>query len=340
MAKIELFLHIGMAKTGTSVIQNFLDINRMNLYAQFKCLYPNLNSPKYYEGRYHNHSQWYIDFKKNDGEFFKEMQKLIVYSESQGVNKIVLSYEGWIFHQEFAAMVRKVSESFNNLEIKTISYLRRADQWIESAWKQWGHKKYENYEEYLVKSNDLYQRILNSYEQWESIHGKENIIVRPYEKQQLPNGILYDFMACLGIDYDAFSWEKNEETNLALNLGFDRDVLEVMHLSRELIPDIHDNRMADLFADLLGDKFQKKPFEGLSILSPSQRIDLINENLPFEEQIARKYMNREDGRIFYDPLPSLEEPWQPYEGITLEKFIPIVVQMVTALIKRSKSKIC
>jgi len=331
MAKIELFLHIGMGKTGTSAIQNFLDINRKNLITQYNCLYPNFSSSTYDEGRCHNHAQWYRDFKNNDEGFVNEIRKLIIFAENHGINKIVLSYEGWIFQKELAARVHTISESFNNLEIKTISYLRRADQWFESAWKQWGYKQFDNHEDYLIKVNNLYQRILNSYEQWESIHGKENIIVRPYEKQQLPNGILYDFMAYLGIDYDSFLWEKNEETNLALNLGFDRDVLEVMRLSRELIPAIHDNHMADLFADLLGDKFQKKPFEGLSILSPTQRLELINENLPFEQKLAQKFMNREDGGIFYDPLPDPEESWQPYEGLTLEKFVPIVVQIVDSL---------
>jgi len=29
-----------------------------------------------------------------------------------------------------------------------------------------------------------------------------------------------------------------------------------------------------------------------------------------------------------DPLPDPSEPWQPYEGLTLEKAIPIVVKMI------------
>ena len=39
-------------------------------------------------------------------------------------------------------------------------------------------------------------------------------------------------------------------------------------------------------------------------------------------------MNRPDGRIFIEPLPDPDDPWQPYSGLTVEKAIPILVQLI------------
>jgi len=105
-------------------------------------------------------------------------------------------------------------------------------------------------------------------------------------------------------------------------------VLEMLHLSRGLLSGKSDNHLFDLFSELLGEEFQKKPFESLNLLPPVQRLGIIQKNRPFEEEIAKKFMGRKDGRIFYDPLPDSSEPWQPYEGLTLEKTIPIMIKMI------------
>jgi hypothetical protein len=70
------------------------------------------------------------------------------------------------------------------------------------------------------------------------------------------------------------------------------------------------------------------------LLSPQQRRDIIS---PFEEsnaKVAREYLGRSDGRLFYAPLPDLQEPWKPYEGLTMEKIVPIFIQMIFNINKR------
>jgi len=330
MNKITLYCHVGMAKTGSSVIQNFLDVNRENLYRYHSCLYPNFGARKFHTGRCHNHDLWYRENENNQQVTLKKISEVIRYCEAHGISKIVMSSEAWLGDRSVPDLMRKIQDSFDFVEIKTICYLRRVDSWFESAWKQWGLKKYKSIEEYLQEptKNQRYKAIWESLEYWSNQIGEKNILIRPYEKEQLRNGILADFVQCLGIDYDSFDWKKNEETNLALNIGFNRDVLEVLFLCQELYTDRHDNHLFELFSNLLGEHFQKKPFDSYSLLSPAQRLEIITNNLPYENLIARKYLNRPDGRIFYEPLPNLEDPWQPYSGLTLDKAIPIIVQLI------------
>lgn len=223
-------------------------------------------------------------------------------------------------------------DNFEVFELKTISYLRRVDLWFESAWKQWGLKQNISCEEFseFFLIQERYKGILSHLNQWAEIIGIENVIVRPNEKQQLPNGLLHDFFNVIGINYDAHSWNEPEDKILATNRGFNRDVLEMLHYCQNLFKDVHDNHLFDLFSELLTEEFQKKPFEDYALLSPQRRLEIINKNFPYEQQIAKIFMERESGRVFLDQLPNIEQPWQPYEGLTLENAIPIIITMINS----------
>ena len=64
------------------------------------------------------------------------------------------------------------------------------------------------------------------------------------------------------------------------------------------------------------------------LLSPQQRREIIAKYEESNTKVAREYLGREDGRLFYAPLPDPDEPWEPYEGLTVEKVVPILTQMV------------
>ena len=72
----------------------------------------------------------------------------------------------------------------------------------------------------------------------------------------------------------------------------------------------------------------KAPFEEYSLFSPQERLEIINRYLPQYEIIAKKYLKRTDGKLFYEPLPDPGEPWKSYEGLTVEKIVPVYLQMM------------
>lgn len=331
LSKVTIYLHGGTGKTGSSAIQNFLDVNRGNLYKHHACLYPNFNRIRLHTGRYHNHLEWYRKHViKNDEVFLKYIHRTLKYCRAHSLDKVILSGEGWLRSRNMPPRIRLVLDNFEDVDVRLICYFRRMDSWFESAWKQWGLKEFETYEEYMRQPRVMYrfEGLLDSLKYWEKYIGRERMIVKAYEKQQLPEGLLSDFLSSVDIDYKSHEWVKNEDTNVALNMGFDRDVLEILHMSRIIFTGTHDNHLFNMFASLLGEKFQKKPFESYSILSPAERLEIIQKNLPFEQEIARRYMDREDGRLFYDPLPDSDEPVLAYEGLSIEKAIPIIIRMI------------
>jgi hypothetical protein len=328
--KTKLYLHIGQNKTGTSFIQNFLDINREKLYKEYQYLYPNLNSENFASGRCHNHAQWFINAKNKKNVFFQDLEKLFLFADNKSIKAIILSSEGWLL-DDSAVNLYKIAKAKNIFsDITLICYLRRIDHWLESAWKQWGIKTHENFNDYYnqAKFHNQFETIFNKLNCWEKVVGKENIILRPYEKDQLKNGLLEDFMKCIELIYDLNEWNETEKTNIATNYSFDRDVLEILHMCRTLYSGKHDNRYFDLFSSLLDNNYLKQPFESQKIMSPSQRYNIICNNLPFEKLIARKFLRRNSGKVFYEPIPDPLADWEAYVSISLEKVVPILVNLI------------
>lgn len=335
--EITLFFHVGDTKTGSSIIQNFLDVNRTNLIKIHKCLYPNLFSKKFGQGRSHNHGEWYKMLTEEKSDTFKnDIIKIIEYAKSQSISKIVLSFEGWLLDGLFIQYFKQLVKENVDFNYVVICYIRRTDLWCESAWKQWGLKNSISLSEYI---NDPVLKIRMKHtakqlEKLSQIIGIENIFVRPYENQQLKNGIINDFLSLIGIDYLSHEWNKTDSINLATNQGFNRDALEILHHCHELFTDTNDNNLFDLFSTLLENQFRKEPFESNLLLSPEERIQIREMNLPFENEIAKKYLGRENGLVFYDPYPSTDEPWIAYEGINLERALPILVKLIYETNKR------
>jgi len=325
---ITIFLHVGQGKTGTSVIQNFLDSNREILFTDHDCLYPNFAEKDLSSGRCHNHERWYRSVEKKRVAFAKDINRMIEYSKQHSISKVILSFEGWDLDRDFQKKITNVVSRHKLCKLRVIYYIRRVDHLVQSSWKQWGIHKFDNIKEYysLPHFINRYENTYNSLEKWIELLKTDCVILHPYEKQQLTGGLLDDFMSIIGIDIDKHEWKKTENTYMVNNPGFTRDVLEVAKLCLDLYDEKEKYRLFGLFYSSLGDDFLKKPYEEYSFLSPLERLYLLLSNAPYEEKIAKEFLHRD--KIFFEPWPNLEDPWKPYEGLTLEKVIPILIKLI------------
>jgi hypothetical protein len=339
--EIQLYFHIGDSKTGTSLIQNFLNINRGMLIKEHRCLYPNISNVSYTRGRCHNHCAWFHKYIDKPEVLGSDLDKLLRFSRQKKIQKVVMSCEGWSTQSpKLADVVANVLEKHQDVSVHPVLYVRRPDLWVESAWKQWGLKTDQTLESYTENhlKNPRYVILLRSLKAWGTVTRHENITVRPYEKGQLVEGLINDFLRVIGIDPSGSHWNEPEDTNMARNTGFNPDVVEVLHLCRGLVINMHDNQLNNLFFNLLGETYQKQPYESYHALPPATRLKIIQENKAEMREIARNYMGREDGTIFFEPMPSEDEDWRPYEGLTLEKFVPIVIKMIATQQKRIENQ--
>jgi hypothetical protein len=324
---VHCYFHIGWPKTGSSAIQNFCSHNRVALASQHGVLYPNFATDQLNEGD-ENPDHGHIAHAKAD-QIESVLNRTIDFAERKGYGKLVISSES--LRQPFCNGIATLLDR-PGVEVSIIAYLRRQDHLIESAWKQWFFKsEFANIDAFaddLIGQAPLenglwaYEAILR---RWTDVLGKERLILRAYEKAQLVgDDVVADFRDAIGIDPKArFSFA----TDAFTNTGFNRDVMELAGLCKQLHADIHDPRLTDMLEVALPENFRKQPFEEYDLLSPAKRDDILKAFDQENQTIAKTYLARDDGKLFLEDWPDRDAPWDPYQP-DLEKIVPILMQVL------------
>lgn len=328
---IKLFIHIGQPKTGTSAIQSFLNYNREHLANNHSVLYPNLKSVDFAMGLQHNHAPFFMNAKVNNkiDECLETLNNCHKYCLNNGIDKIVLSNEGFFWH--WWPEIIKRATLLMDVDYKIVLYLRRQDKYLESAWKQWGHK--------LDNCNSIqdYSKIANldwfiSLAPWLKAFEPNNFIVQAYEKSVIGDDIITNFMSLLGID-DMSEFITPPETNENINTGFNRDIIEILKLSKSLVKDQNDHSLLEFLFNMLSPAYQKNMTENYGFLSPRESLDIIEYYKRSNKMVANTFYGVNNKGLFNDPLPNENDDWEPFSGLTIEKVVPIFMEI---LLKQSQ----
>jgi len=244
-------------------------------------------------------------------------------------------------------------EIFKDFDIKIVCYLRRQDDYIESMYNQYckmmDNKRYNNIVNNppIIKfgeahlSNIFLASLLNGWinmsyyktlSQWAEIYGKENIIVRPYEKSQLPHGIEYDFFEnILGFTNDLFS---RLDLDKDVNVSAKKDIIEYK-IAAKLFNELSRQGLVNEQSRLTFDSLNNS--SALDYLNENNKKNIVTAKLAEDileyykeenEKIAREYLNREDGILFYDKK---REEKDDYPGLSLQATLDISRELVLML---------
>ncbi len=292
--KKTLYFHIGKFKTGSTSIQNFLYLNREVLESRGVC-YPDISGSqvkRFINGR----SLFRFLSNGNMNKAKKLIQKAVKEANAQSCSNILISNE--CFSRR--AVMQNPDFSFDNLsaenignlfsafdlEVKVVIYIRPFVEYVVSFWNTEILKSATGLglEEYI----DLYhyEDELDQIYEYGRAFGNENIILRPFEREQLKNSdLMEDFLDCLGLELDD-DFEIPDNTNES----FDRSTLELLGMVNALKLDKYFRRK--LYAGVIArrDRSQPKPIETLS----DELIDgLSNKYRETERAVARDFLNRE-----------------------------------------------
>jgi hypothetical protein len=200
------------------------------------------------------------------------------------------------------------------IEVKVIVYLRRQDIFVQSVYKE-RLKSDETREFQQAYEHGDYSRLLDFHSilsHWQKCVGKRNIIVRPYEKGQLLMGdVLEDFLYATGMDGIEGMQRSSQNENSTMN----RNVLEI---SRALNSMGIRGAEVSSFKRWLNDVFsagEPGTFVDHSVISPAARLAIMKECKSGNEEIAREFLGRTDGQLFYEALPDTDANWQSYNGV-------------------------
>lgn len=342
-----LLIHIGMPKTGTTALQNFM-LNNNDKLEKYGWCYPILsgnsnmddlerwelktvgNGYKMYDALIESH---------NVSEWDKGMNILLKFLKNRNV---ILSTE-YIYEHGTEEFIENVKNSHGN--IKVVVYLRRQDRVIESRYNQYikSGVECERFQKFL-DSEYIPDGLLDFLLKLDSISrviGKENLIVRVYEKQQLiGNDIITDFLSVLGVPLSSkdLEWKKSERINDSLEGNY-LEINRLMNSVRSVdgilesvnrawswsdwyvANDIRNVCMK--FSSALTQNGEKRGFFSLD-----ERKNFLEKFAAGNEQVARKYLYREDGILFYDK--QMEYPM--YEIGQSSSFEADMIRVFTAML--------
>lgn len=313
----KFYLHIGMNKTGSSAIQSYFHYNRKHL-AELGVLWPQvgLGSPIAGNG-YHYALSEALGFgpkpqSKIDGAHIESLDTQLKTEVAQEAPRtVILSSEFFILNRD----VSPVKEFFNGLDLKIIVHLRRHDKWWPSLYAQaikstplppW-KRTFSSYYEFQNKRKAQHLGFGPLLQAWSECFGKENIVVCPYEDQQNKPDLIRHMLGIVGeasvADHIAPSLER-------VNKSLSPRALSLVDLVQRA--KIDPTRKETVIRTII------KEDEGgssMDIVPAKVRRQLVDENADDYEWIAREFLNRPDGKLFYDPLPEIED--QGTEDTTL-----------------------
>lgn len=305
MGKQQIYIHIGTPKTGTTTLQEFFKLNKEAL-AKLGILYPEWG----YSNRWGNFENTEGNFgwivQSNDLEIKERISSVL----DDSYRGILLSTEDiWGEVRDKASFLRNIQSIGEAVEIKVIVYLRKQIDYIESQYRECIRVATfrEPIESIVDFSNEQVQFLRDNCEYWSILEemageiGDENIIVRPYEKVQFKNGnIIDDFLSILGLEYN----ESFQQCAKNYNPPMSNVALEMKRIMNYSSSVLEVTDMNNIFYNILmldGVENQKEKVVNFkSLISREKRCLFMQRYEEDNINIAKKYLKREDGRLFWE----------------------------------------
>lgn len=214
---MEVTLHIGWHKTGSTSLQLFLFHNRDALVRQHRVWYP----PAGPQDRAHHTLAWMLLGRKTSA--WGPVPELAGGAEgyvraagddarARGCTKVIFSSEDFCVLDRDG--IERLAASLRGIfsVVRVVAYVRRQDLQIESAYNMevrwWGTRVREEFDEYAsVRAiGSDYASVLD---QWSRAFGVSNLAVRAYDRRLLADGdVRADFCRTAGIGSDGLQFAR------------------------------------------------------------------------------------------------------------------------------------
>lgn len=342
-----IVFHIGSPKTGTSVIQSHMAQNRAVLRKK-GVFYPVTESSDYrlYKTHESHHLLTYAlagwqPFDRFKPEMF--FQRAEEMGTKHNLHTMLLSAENtfWLptnivvgtipsedsYWEAKYKYIKNIHQYFKAYDTKIVIYLRRQDRWLESWYNQQvknGNHLPSDLLEFSEKQHFLldYESQLNS---WAEIFGKSNLIVRSYEKEQLPDGVVTDFLNILNLGaLQEYPLHQQPRYNAQLN----RNALEFINLCNALNLEKNDSYKLRLLVREITNQFQSDLiFSNQSLLSLEKRKKIVGRYDEMNKRIARGFQEKKHN-LFIEDIEVSSGIWEEYQGINSEALLELLVPLI------------
>jgi len=304
-----LIIHIGLAKTGSSSLQRFFQLNQDLLRAKGIC-YPTLGrgGEKAHLPLFHSQAN-YLEERKNPNNLFDRFKReLARMPEDCLVSAEADRAKPDIWGERWADCGRKV---------EILVYLRRQDERLESLLNQKIKSLVAPLEITLEEAVKLsqwdYEIMLR---RWARVFGKDAVHVRIYNKQAWVsgNGIYEDAVQALGLEWDNAFQIPAKAFNPSLGYT---ELYALRHMKEA---GIYHLSLFRQIIDRLPDPGQEPFFSAAARLEFLQRFEESNR------RVAEQYFGYPPERpLFPGPYPDPADGYQPPQGPDPERLMNLLM---------------
>lgn len=337
--KRSLFFHIGAHRTATSAVQHYLHSNRSALKRQ-GFLYP-------FMVRRHVHTiNQLFDGSRSPQQVSADLIDRMQ-SHEMDLHSVVLSDEDICMRQDIS-LLGEFRENFN---VKVVFSLRRQDLWLESWYLQnikwqWNPQLSHGTLTAFLDQREAFHWI--HYDRYlrhlEKVFGRENIIVIPYERGQMPPGGAVQ-MFC-----DSIGLQPGEDFTrpATVNPSFSPQVSEFMRCLpldaapekyRAMLTDACAQIDANLAADRAGRQDTEQRAPAPVLIPHPQRAQIMAAYSRGNRALARRYFDREE--LFFEPLPGPDRPLSEMRlpADSYQLMTEFVAPLLQAMITRRRKEV-
>jgi hypothetical protein len=335
----ELVLHIGTPKTATSYLQSFFakNVGELSLNGIH---YPAMISIEEAAAGVATSGNAFVLARslldEKDSRKIKGPAAEAAWSKFERVldgspqPKILLSSEYfYIAPKEAYAKIREVCDQ-KGYQCRVIVYMRRQDHFLQSQYAQYVKKAAGNQtaEQFCEEHSNIgVFQDLKRLNLIADVIGVENCIVRPYEKDQFQgSNIGLDVLCALGIsDPSDFIFP-----NFFINKSPSPLELEILRYINANNP-APSGQLSLGLIQALQQVNHEETRSGGGLISPRFRHKIAVQFESENCEIARRYLGREDGRLFLESLPEPFDAWQAPMPIPDSPGVQALARMAVAL---------
>lgn len=308
-------IHVGTHKTGTTALQLFFSRNSDRLREH------DIHYVSAGRGGWHLEAHHALAVALREGQSRVPAQ-VVKEVKSSTCSKILLSSEMFM---EFEAP-RTLQALFSDCRVQIVMYVRRQDLRALSEYN-YAVKIFVARFPGVVQDYYLCKRYLRwldyhlQLERYAVVFGRKNVLARVCEQGVDGSSIYKDFLDVLEAPWSSeYDLATDDETNRSLSLP----CLEFKRLcNKAVMTNEEDSRLAAALGSI---HMVDTECAGQSLLSPAERIAIVERYDESNRLVAEDYLDRDE--LFAQPLPGLDAKWKPFAGLQHRDLERVTSQLV------------